>query len=371
MLPAGSRRIIAIAVVTASLALLGLSNYHYGLAAQSGIVVGIVPLLFAGLLLGRAGVWATLACYLPILLLGAWVDLHGDVAGPQLRQEVLSNLVQLLLGSLVIALILDRLIGQVEAGNRRNRDLALLCRRLEVEIRDRERSQRQLMHSQRIDALGKLAGNVAHDFNNLLTIVLGHAGRAQDAAGDNGELRHSLDRIRAATRRGQELTLKLLALARSDEDEAIVFDVNEVVEALAPLLQPLFAPSVAFRADPAERPAWVRMGLGGFETLLLNLAKNASDALGVDGEFRLSVAVEGSEVVVRAEDTGHGMTPEVAARIFEPFYSTKPRGQGTGIGLAVADRVVTEARGRMQVESRIGVGTCFTIRLPLAAERGS
>ncbi|MFT4255565.1 MAG: HAMP domain-containing sensor histidine kinase [Pseudoxanthomonas sp.] len=367
MLPNGSLRWIAIAVVLIGLALLGLSNYRYGLAGQSVMVVGIVPLLFAGLLLGRAGVWATLACYVPILLLGAWVDLQGDMAGVQSRQEVLSNLLQLLLGSLLLALILDRLVGQIVASRRRNRDLAMLCRRLAAEIGERERSQQQLLHSQRVDALGKLAANVAHDFNNLLAVVQGHARRAEDMAGADPELRQVLERIGASTRRGKALTSKLLALARSDEDAVERFDANQAVADMGPLLRPLFAPAVSFEVETSEAPAWVRMGRDSFEALLLNMARNASDALAEAGEFRLSVTVEAGEVLIRVADDGSGMTPEVAARIFEPFYTTKPRGQGTGIGLAVACRVVIEAHGRIEVDSRPGEGTCFTIRLPLAA----
>ncbi|MFT3755091.1 MAG: ATP-binding protein [Pseudoxanthomonas sp.] len=364
MLPKGTLRWIAIAAVATSLVLLGLSNYHYGLAGQSVMVIGIVPLLFASLLLGRAGVWITLGCYVPILLLGAWVDLQG---GLQSRQEVLSNLLQLLLGTLIIALILDRLVGQIVASKRRNRDLAMLCRRLATEIGERERSQQQLLHSQRVDALGKLAANVAHDFNNLLAVVLGHARRAEGMAGADPELRHVLERIGAGTQRGKELTSKLLTLARSDEDAVERFDANQAVAELEPLLHPLFAPTVSFGVEMGDAPAWVRMGRDSFEALLLNMAGNASDALGEVGEFRLSVAVEPGEVLIRVEDDGPGMKPEVAARIFEPFYTTKPRGQGTGIGLAVADRVVTEACGRIEVDSRPGAGTRFTIRLPLVA----
>jgi signal transduction histidine kinase len=367
MLSVKSQRLIAAVLVASSMALLALSNYRYGLEAQSGIVASIVPLLFAGLLLGRVGVWTTMACYLPILLLGAGTDIRGGTDHAQMWRDAVSNLMQPLLGSLIIALILDRLIAKLAIGNRRNRDLTALVERLEVEIREREQSQMQLVHSQRVDALGKLASNVAHDFNNILGIVLGYVGRAEHVAGDNNDVRQNLDKLRAATQRGQRLTSKLLSLARSDDYAMERFDINEAINALEPLLHPLFAPGIAVRIECATAPAPVSMDRAGFEAVLLNMAKNASDAFSERGEFQLSTAIENGYVRILVADTGSGMTPEVAVRAFEPFFSAKPRGQGTGIGLAVAYRVVTEAGGNISVETAPGKGARFTIRLPLAS----
>ncbi len=366
-------RLIAVVAVATGLLLLGLSNYRYGFAVQSGLVVSIAPLLFAGLLLGRRGVWATLACVLPSLLLGAWVDWKNSGADTQMQavQDMVSSLIQPVLGTVIVALILDQLLARVEAGNRLNRDLVMLCERLEEEIAKREQSQLQLIHSQRVDALGKLSSNIAHDFNNLLFIVLGYVRRAEGVAGDNESVRHFLHRIDLATHRGQTLTAELLSLARRNVHELELFDVSAVVESLEPLLTPLFEIGVEVRIQPADAPAPVWMERDGLEATLLNMAKNASDALGEHGRFDLSVAVEGADVAIRIEDDGQGMPPEVAARIFEPFYTTKPRGRGTGIGLAMADRVVTEAGGSIQVDSAPGEGTRFTIRLPLVQQAPS
>ena len=360
-------RLVAIALVAAGIVLLGASIWRYGLAAQSDIVViFIVPLLFAGLLLGRAGVWATMACYMPILLLGAWIDSKDAAGGPD-AELALTALVQPLLASLIVALILDRLVAKVERANRLNRDLAALCARLEDEIREHKRSHMQLVHSQRVDALGRLASAVAHDFSNLLSVMRGYVHHAERAAGDNGEIRAHLHDMKSVTQRGQELMSKLLTLARSDEFALETFDAGEVVEVLLPLMCKMFAPGVALTLEPAATPALVRLDRAGFEAVLLNMAKNASDALGDSGEFRLRTTVADGEVCVQVEDTGQGMSAETAARAFEPFFTTKPRGQGTGIGLAAAYRVVTEAGGRIDVESAPGEGTRFSIRLPLAS----
>lgn len=362
------QRLIAVCLVAAGVLLLGANIWRYGLAAQSDIVViFIVPLLFAGLLLGRSGVWVTMACYLPILSVGAWID-SKDAAGGLHAGQAVSALAQPLLASLIVALILDRLVAKVDRGNRLNRDLATVCTRLEDEIREHERSHMQLVHSQRVDALGRLASGVAHDFSNLLSVMGGYVHHVERVAGGNDDIRGYLHDMKGVTQRGQQLTSKLLTLARSDEFAVETFDAGEVVESLLPLMRKLFAPGVVVQAESAAGPAPVRLDRTGFESVLLNMAKNASDALGGHGEFRLRTTVADGEVCVRVEDTGRGMDAETAARAFEPFFSTKPRGQGTGIGLAMAYRVVTEAGGQIDVESAPGKGSRFSIHLPLAMD---
>lgn len=356
-------RSIAIAVIALGLALLAASHYRYGLAAQSGIVLGVVPLLFAGLLLGRAGVWITAVAYLAILVLGCWVDLHNGTPGVASMQDAFANLLQPMMGCAIVALILDRLILKSDVSQRRNRDLALLCRQLEVEIRDKERSQAQLVHSQRMDALGKLAGNVAHDFNNLLGVILGYAAQNDEVADERAHAR--FDRIVAATQRGKQLTDRLLTLARSDAPMRETFDANFALRDVEPMIASMFGARIALDSALCAGPAWVHMDYAEFEACLLNLAKNASDAMPDGGRFRIESAIEGSEVRIALEDDGRGMPPEVAARVFDPFFTTKPRTQGTGIGLAVVYRVVTEAGGRVDVRSAPGRGACFTLRLPL------
>lgn len=360
------QRLVAVLLVATGVLLLGANIWNYGLVAQSDIVViFIVPLLFSGLLLGRVGVWATMACYLPILSIGAWVD--SREAGDGFRAgHALSTLAQPFLASLIVALILDRLVAKLERGNRLNRDLAAVCARLEDEIREHERSHMQLVHSQRVDALGRLASGVAHDFSNLLSVMGGYVHHAERVAGGNGEIREYLHNMKGVTQRGQQLMVKLLTLARSDEFAAETFDASEAVELLMPLIRNMFAPGVAVQMEPSAGSALIRLDRDGFEAVLLNMAKNASDALGDSGEFRLRIRVADGKVCVQVEDTGQGMSAETAARVFEPFFSTKARGQGTGIGLAAAYRVVTEAGGRIEVESAPGEGARFSIHLPLA-----
>ncbi|MEO6104323.1 MAG: ATP-binding protein [Pseudoxanthomonas sp.] len=272
-----------------------------------------------------------------------------------------------MLASLIVALIMDRLVTKLERGNRLNRQLAAICARLEAEIRAHDRSYTQLVHSQRVDALGRLASGVAHDFSNLLSVLGGYVHHIERVADRNNQVHDHLRSMKAVMQRGRQLLSKLLTLARSDDFSVETFDAGEVIEFLLPLIRKMFAPGVVVQVEPATKPALVKLDRAGFEGVLLNMAKNASDALGDHGEFRVRTTVEHSEVCVKIEDTGQGMSAQTAARAFEPFFSTKPREQGTGIGLATAYRVVTEAGGRIEVESEPGHGACFSIHLPLAA----
>ncbi|MCD9008088.1 hypothetical protein LDO31_17975 [Luteimonas sp. XNQY3] len=356
-----AQRPIAAALVAAGLVLLGLSHVRYGLVAQSGsVMLSILPLLFAGLLLGRRGLWATAAAYVAILLVGGWTDLQGGIA----LREAVSHLLQPVLANAIVALILDRLILKSDINARRNRELTLICRQLELEIQEKEGSQAQLLQSQRIDALGKLASNVAHDFSNLLGVVLGFAQRGLRHPGIDDETRHCLQRIEAATRRGRGLTTRLLTLARNDAAVRETFDANAVLRELMPMVHSISGPGVETTADLPERPAWIRMDRAELEAVVLNIAKNAVDAMPGGGRFALATEVADGEVRLHLDDTGHGMEPDTRARIFEPFFTTKPRERGSGIGLAMVHRIVTEAGGSVDCDNTRGRGTRFVVRLP-------
>lgn len=352
---------LALLLIPLGLALLALSHYRYGLAGQQGLLLGIVPLLFAGLLLGRKGLWLTAVAYLLILLIGAWTDQRQGTATPPDWREALTNLLQPVLGYAILALILDRLVVKSEASRRQSRDLVLLYRQLESEVQEKERSQAQLLHSQRMDSLGKLAANVAHDFNNLLSVILGYATLRE--SGDTAQTR--LNDIANATRRGKQLTDKLMTLARAEPAVRVTFDANESLQDLLPMLESLLGKQVRVIVALAPRPAWVRMDPIEFETSVLNITKNAGDAMGDDGLFRIECGIIESEVRLRFIDSGCGMSTEVIANLFEPFFTTKPEQQGTGIGLAVVHHTISQSGGRIRVDSTPGQGTSIDLYLPL------
>lgn len=354
-------RKLAILLIVFGLCLLARSHYKDGLVAQQGLLLGIMPPLFAGLLLGRTALWLAATAYFAILLIGSWVDLRHGTAGIMTASDVHAGLLQRAMGCLIVALIMDRLLLKSEIGRKRSRDLALLCRQLEMEIQEKERSQAQLIHSQRLDSLGKLAGNVAHDFNNLLCVILGYATQRDYADTEQERFRG----IAAAARHGQQLTDKLLTLARPSPLARETFDANAALEELLPMIASMLGARIRVQTALCLQAAWIHMDRLGFEAGVLNFAKNAGDAITGNGTFSIESSMVEGEVRLCFSDDGCGMQQEVAARVFEPFFTTKSATRGTGIGLAVIYRLVVESAGRIDVQSTPGHGTRFSMHLPL------
>ena len=240
--------------------------------------------------------------------------------------------------------------------------------------------EQQLLRSQKMEALGQLAGGVAHDFNNLLTVIAGHTDMLLDGA--DAESRHDLDQIRLACQRAASMTRQLLAFSRQSVLEPKIVDINKVVEQTETLLRRTIGEHIelAVRAEAHLRP--VKADPDQLSRVLLNMAINARDAMPNGG--RLSIETRnvnmpnrdggrpeaGDFVLLAMSDTGCGISQESRARLFEPFYTTKPQGKGTGLGLAVVDGIVKQSGGWIDVESELDVGTTFQIFLP-ATERSA
>lgn len=360
----GYPRLIAIFLIAASVSFIGASYWRYGLKAQALLQLShMIPLLFAGLMLGRRAVWLTAAASICAILIGAAADFRSAAAD---LSESLTNLTQPVLACLIIALILDRLIAKSNHAHQRSVDLDLVCDELEAEIRAKEQKQAQLIHSQKMDALGQLAGGIAHDFNNLLSVILGYSTDPMNVLSSQQAI-GNLEKIEKAARRGSEVIRRLLSLSRSP-GLAVTFEAGAALNELAPLVRSLFNKRIRVLLDIPDRPFLIRMDRHEFELAILNIAGNARDAMPDDGTFKLAIDKHGSHVRVKLTDTGHGMPPEVRARIFEPFYTTKPEGIGTGIGMAVVYQSITEAGGTVKVESSDADGTTLLIALPEAGQ---
>jgi len=292
------------------------------------------------------------------------LGVHADIAYGTTRdfREGLAGLVQPGLACMIIALILDRLIAKLNHVDRRAQELDLVCDRLEVEIEEKERSQTQLIHSQKMEAIGHLAGGVAHDFNNLLSVILGYATDPLNIV-DFNRATTSLDGIEQVAQRGGTVTRRLLSLTR-DTGHRSVFDIVQIIDDLAPLIRSLFSSKVRIFWELPQHPVLVEMDQDAFELALLNIASNARDAMPEGGTFVLRVVAGVSEVDILFTDTGCGMSQEVVARIFEPFFTTKPAGVGSGIGLAVVYQTIAEAGGQLRASSQVDRGTTLTITLP-------
>jgi len=232
--------------------------------------------------------------------------------------------------------------------------------------------------------VGQLAGGIAHDFNNLLTAIIGYAEllRAPESVSD--EVKEDAGVILAAARRGAELARNLLTLARTAPSWHEPVDVHQAINEVHDMVSRTFDRRIAMRVNlDASRPV-----VTGDRSLLtnafLNLALNARDAMPEGGQLtirtfertldeddceRLAGVVEpGPFLIVRVEDTGTGMTPEVQQRVFEPFFTNKPFGKGTGIGLSMVYGTVRSHSGAIELQSAVGKGTAFTIYLPLRLE---
>jgi len=239
-----------------------------------------------------------------------------------------------------------------------------------TERRHAEEEQRvlteQLRQAQKLEAIGQLAGGVAHDFNNLLTVMMGHAGLALAAADD--EVRAELGEILVAGERAAELVRQLLTFSRKQVVDAQLLDLNEVVAAALDMLGRLIESNVEIADELCPRPLPVLADRGQLEQVVLNLAVNSRDAMPDGGRLTIRTRVEdGGFTVLSVEDTGAGMDGETRERIFEPFYTTKEFGKGTGLGLTTVYGIVENTGGSIRVESKPGQGTLIEISLPLAA----
>lgn len=231
------------------------------------------------------------------------------------------------------------------------------------------RSADQLRQATKMEAIGRLAGGVAHDFNNLLTSVLGHAGLAIDAVEPQSPVHDDLLEIQAAGIRAAALTQQLLAFSRKQVLEPRLVDLNTVVGGIARMLRRTIGEDIELATRLAPDLGTVRADPVQMEQVLLNLAVNARDAMPRGGRLTIETSnlrlATGALVRVRVHDTGVGMNEEVRAHLFEPFYTTKDVGKGTGLGLATAYGIVQQSGGNITVTSVVGQGSTFIVDLPL------
>lgn len=326
----------------------------------------ILILVISGLVLGRRALWLSYGLVLAVFTVGYVSDARSQ-KGTEWIIAALSNAPGLMLSYTVITLILDRTVAALRQSlaeaDARSRALA-------EEMAERERTQAQLIQSQKMEATGRLAAGVAHDFGNLLNVIRGFAReRDSDAhlskSARTAALEQALEGVEQAADRGLATTRKLLTFNRNDLLKLEWFDPGKVIRELQPMLRQLFPAEVRLRLDiPASTPR-IRLDRSEFELMLLNVAANARDAMPDGGCFDLMVRQPSPALVeIAMRDDGHGMDARVLERVFEPFFSTKPASRGTGLGLSVIHDLVNAAGGTIEVESAPGQGTCVRIRFP-------
>ncbi len=239
------------------------------------------------------------------------------------------------------------------------------------DISERKTLTEQLLHSQKMEALGVLAGGVAHDFNNLLSVILSYAGLVLADLEPSSPMWSDVEEIRKAGGRAAAVARQLLVFSRRDVRQTEVVDLNRVLGELEKLLRRIVGEDVRFLTLPGGGLRRVRVDPGQAEQVLVNLAVNARDAMPRGGELQISTTNLGAHSVrIEVTDTGHGMSPEIVARVFEPFFTTKEKSAGTGLGLSIVYGIVKQFGGEVAVRSAVGVGTTFTIDLPAVLGEG-
>jgi PAS domain S-box-containing protein len=254
------------------------------------------------------------------------------------------------------------------------------------DITPRIRLEEQLRQAQKMEAVGQLAGGIAHDFNNLLTVIRGYTDILLSQLGREAKGSGELAEIGRAAERAAELTSQLLAYSRKQVLELRVLDLNSVVTEIQAMLGRLIGENIEFSTTLAEDLRSISADKGQIEQIIMNLVVNARDAMPEGGKLLLETGsvtlaelstnrrpemAAGDYVVLTVTDTGQGMDAATVGRIFEPYYTTKARDAGTGLGLATVSGIVTQSGGHIEVESELGLGTSFRIYFPQVAEEAA
>ncbi|HBJ82384.1 MAG TPA: hybrid sensor histidine kinase/response regulator [Verrucomicrobiales bacterium] len=243
------------------------------------------------------------------------------------------------------------------------------CRQLEA----------QFIEAQKMEVIGQLAAGVAHDFNNILGVIMGYSDIVLMKLGPADPLRHHVGEIRRASERAAALTLQLLVFGRKQMVQPVMLDLNVVLRDLEQMLLRLIDENIEMTIMPGAQPGAIMADPGYVGQVLMNLVVNARDAMPSGGKLLITTskvtldeshtranpgATPGDHMMLSVNDTGTGMTDEVKARLFEAFFTTKPAGKGTGLGLATCQNIVQQSCGHMSVYSELGKGTMFQVYFP-------
>jgi signal transduction histidine kinase/ActR/RegA family two-component response regulator len=249
------------------------------------------------------------------------------------------------------------------------------------DVEERRRLEEQLRQAQRLESIGTLAGGIAHDFNNILNLIMGYTSLIQHSAGDASKLEQSVEIIKDTVKRGSSLVQQLLSIFRKTELSFEPVDINSFLEKLEVLLRETFPRTIEVSLELRPDLPAIMADANQLNQVMLNLCVNARDAMPNGGNLVLTTGVVASSQLrerfqeakendyawIRVADTGFGMDEATRSRIFEPFFSTKEPGQGTGLGLAVVYGIIRSHSGFVDVESAPGRGAIFHVYFPIPA----
>lgn len=371
---------------------------------EQGFMAVLTSRSVAGVMLRRL---LPAAVCLPILV--GWVRLLGQRAGyyetefgvalAALSSVIIFGALTLLTAKLVHRLDSERTAVEIALRDaheglearvkERTAELQASNDRLSFEIAERARAEEALRKSderirqtQKLEAVGRLAGGIAHQFNNLMTIIIGYSELLQMRKVDSDPDFDKLGEIRKAGQRAAALTSQLLAFSRRQVQQPSMVDVNQVIVGVDEMLRGLLGERMGLKTSLEPSLGKVMADPVQLEQILINLTLNARDAMqagglltietrnvNVDGEGATRGLHPGDYVLLSTTDNGSGMDAETQARIFEPFFTTKEQGQGTGLGLSVIDGIVRQSGGHVEVTSALGEGSTFNVFLPRFDQR--
>ena len=249
----------------------------------------------------------------------------------------------------------------------------------EQRVVEHQRLEAQFIEAQKMEAVGQLAGGVAHDFNNILAVIMGYNDLIMSDLGPDSPLRKYTEEIRHASERAAGLARQLLVFSRKQMGPPVVLDVNDAVKDLDKMLRQLIDDNIELAFVPGKQTGRIKADSGYVGQVLMNLVVNARDAMPDGGKLTIATnnvtldknytrshtgAIPGDYVMLSVSDTGTGMTDEVKTHLFEAFFTTKPKGKGTGLGLTTCQTIVQQSGGHIGVYSEIGNGTTFKVCFP-------
>jgi len=254
---------------------------------------------------------------------------------------------------------------------------------LEQRVIERARLEAQFIEAQKMEVIGQLAAGVAHDFNNILSVIMGYNALIRSQVGPHSPLRNHVEEIQIAAERAAGLTRQLLVFSRKQTVQLVVLDLNKVVKNLDKMLRRLIDERIEMTIVPGKQIGHIKADAGHVGQVLMNLVINARDAMPDGGKLTIATtnatldehyaathagAIPGDYVMLSVSDTGTGITDEVKAHLLEAFFTTKPKGKGTGLGLATCQTIVLQTGGHIGVYSEVGKGTTFKIYFPRVAQ---
>jgi PAS domain S-box-containing protein len=251
------------------------------------------------------------------------------------------------------------------------------------DITEKKRIQEQLMHSQKMESVGSLAGGIAHNFNNILTAILGYSELLLEFSDLDDTSKQRVRNIESAARKAGVMVSKLLSFARRESHEVLPLNLNDIVNDSVKLFEGVLDKRIGLKVSLNDSIPFIEGDPNQLEQVMMNLMVNARDAMPDGGLITIQTGVieasnenihlpvniaRGKYIVLTISDTGNGILPNIIDRIFDPFFTTKEKGKGTGLGLATVYGIVKDHKGYFTVQSKVGQGTSFDIYLPAAAK---